>query len=59
MEGFTPLSSLFHCYGVDQRWRERDGGRGWGPANGHKKTRSPKLKQGVLRFSRISYAPAS
>jgi hypothetical protein len=28
-------------------------------ANGHKKTRSPKLKQVLLRFSRISYAPAS
>jgi hypothetical protein len=37
------------------------GGRptGMGSASGHKKTRSPKLKQDLLRFSRISYAPAS
>jgi hypothetical protein len=60
MEGFTPVSSLIPLvHGVDEGWRERDGDRGNGPASRHKKTRSPKLKQDLLRFSRISYAPAS
>jgi hypothetical protein len=54
MEGITPLSRL-----MQKRRRGAAGGLTGGEANGHKKTRLPKLKQDLLRFSRISYAPAS
>jgi hypothetical protein len=46
MQGFTPLSSLFRWYGVDERWREGTATPGQGAANGHKKNPLAKAQAG-------------
>jgi hypothetical protein len=50
MEGFTPFSSLF-VHGVDEELAGKRRRPGCGRASGHKKTRSPKLKQGCFALA--------